>query len=94
MKNGEKSISLGVLNYNATASSVWVEFKEESASIVLIVTLSILGALLCIGMVVAVILIARKFREDQQRVNDPENVINNNNLFARSPLLKLRPSEV
>lgn len=60
----------------------------------LIVTLSILGVLLCIGMTVAIVLIARRFREDQQRVNDPENANNNNNLFVRSPLFKLRPFEL
>ena len=85
---------MGVFNYNTVASSVWVEFQEERQSLVLIITLTILGGLLAIGLIVAIVLIVRRFREDQNRVNDPENVQNQQHLFVRSQVLKLRASEV
>ena len=61
---------------------------------VLVIFLAIFGVLLLVGIIFVVVIIVRKWREDQRRVHDNALNPNQGQVFVRSHLLKLSPNEV
>ena len=61
---------------------------------VLVIFLAIFGVLLLVGIIFVVVIIVRKWREDQRRVHDNAQNPNQGQVFVRSHLLKLSPNEV
>jgi hypothetical protein len=62
LKNGEKTVALGIFNQNGNVAKVKVSFKEAHTSMVLAIVFIVVATLLLIGVVLTIFFFVRRSR--------------------------------